>query len=454
MVSKVSNASNASNASNKAIGNTGQRVAAYLINVLALLGFGLATYWMGLLHANKADIDQTRLWVLCGLLAIISLSILAAHVQKIIRLSIPPIREITPPPPSVQHTQRPAQSTDAVDPADSTSTEQFDSENQLEHAPIALFSVKSHAAVHPLNAHARRLLAPGRVTEKNQFFDSLKSLKQQGRALIEFETERGIERALVANNQIILQGESVQVIALMPVESELQLEAQNAWLKLLRVLIHEINNSLTPVASLSRTASELLEHEKALFEQSHADGAYRDLQTALEAIHRRSSGLSDFVNHTRDLTNLKPAHPQRIALATLFAQLESLFAPSWKNRGGSLTWACEPQNLEVIVDPLQLEQALINLIQNAYDATANTSAAHLDIQAALTHGSRLKIEITDNGKGINEEHLSHIFTPFFTTKDKGSGIGLALTRQLIQNNNGTVRYAQSVKGGARFIITL
>jgi signal transduction histidine kinase len=115
---------------------------------------------------------------------------------------------------------------------------------------------------------------------------------------------------------------------------------------------------------------------------------------------------------------------------------------------------CDPDNIEVIVDPLQLEQALINLIQNAYDATDNIAQASLHIHAKLTHGARLSIEIIDNGTGISEEHLPHIFTPFFSTKEKGSGIGLALARQLIQNNNGTVRYAQSVGGGARFIITL
>jgi len=416
-----------------------ERKTAGFISVLALFGFGLASYWAGQLHAHKIEAEQIRLWVLCALLGLISLALFLGHIKKIIRLSLPPIRDVSPPPPRANH---------------GTEVEPFDSANQLEHAPIALFSVKPQAAVHPLNAHARRLLAPGRVTEKNQFFNSLKSLKPQGRALIEFETERGIERALVASNQITLQGQSEQVIALMPVESELQLEAQNAWLKLLRVLIHEINNSLTPVASLSRTASELLDHKKALFEQHHADNEYQDLQTALEAIHRRSSGLSDFVNHTRDLTNLAPANPKRVHLATLFAQLESLFAPSWKNRGGSLRFACEPPNSEVIVDPLQLEQALINLIQNAYEATADIQQASLDIRATLTHGARLKIDIIDNGKGIHEDHLPHIFTPFFSTKEKGSGIGLALTRQLIQNNNGTVRYAQSLNGGARFIIIL
>ncbi|MBC3874014.1 sensor histidine kinase [Undibacterium flavidum] len=425
---------------------TRQRRTAQLFSVFALSGFGFATYWAGLLHANKAEADQARAWVLCALLASISVITLLVTIKKIIRLSLTPIIEKTPALPSGDRTSQSDQAT------------QSHFENRIEHAPIALFSLKRDKPVQALNTNARRLLAPGRVLEKDLLLSTLQSLKPQGRALIEFETERGIERALASSNQIIVQGETEQLIALMPVESELQLEAQNAWLKLLRVLIHEINNSLTPVASLSRTVSEELTNHQHLFtpdlSQVQVANTYQDLQSALEAIHRRAAGLSDFVNHTRDLTNLAPAKPKRVLLTTLFSQLESLFAPDWKKRGGTLTFTCDPDNIEVIVDPLQLEQALINLIQNAYDATDDIVQASLHIHAKLTHGARLSIEVIDNGKGINEEHLPHIFTPFFSTKEKGSGIGLALTRQLIQNNNGTVRYAQSVGGGAKFIITL
>jgi signal transduction histidine kinase len=425
---------------------TRQGRTAQLISILALAGFGFATYWAGLLQANKTEADQARAWVLCALLASISLITLFNNIRKIVRLSLPPIIDKAPALPSTGQVGQPDEATPS----------HF--ENRIEHAPIALFSIQNDKPAHALNTNARRLLAPGRVIEKDRFLSALQSVKPQGRVLIEFETERGIERALASSNQIIVRGESEQLIALMPVESELQLEAQNAWLKLLRVLIHEINNSLTPVASLSRTVSEELASHQHLFStaltQNQTANTYQDLQTALEAIHRRAAGLSDFVNHTRDLTNLAPANPKRVLLKTIFSQLESLFAPDWRKRGGQFQLVCDPDNIEVIVDPLQLEQALINLIQNAYDATENIEKASLHIHAKLTHGARLSIEIIDNGTGISEEHLPHIFTPFFSTKEKGSGIGLALARQLIQNNNGTVRYAQSVGGGARFIITL
>jgi C4-dicarboxylate-specific signal transduction histidine kinase len=97
---------------------------------------------------------------------------------------------------------------------------------------------------------------------------------------------------------------------------------------------------------------------------------------------------------------------------------------------------------------------LINLMKNAAEATADTPNPSLTLHAKLTRGGRLRLEISDNGPGVPEDLVSQIFTPFFSTKEKGSGIGLALVRQLIQGNGGTVRYAHRVQGGAQFILTI
>jgi C4-dicarboxylate-specific signal transduction histidine kinase len=108
--------------------------------------------------------------------------------------------------------------------------------------------------------------------------------------------------------------------------------------------------------------------------------------------------------------------------------------------------------LELMADPGQLEQALINLLKNAAEATADLPEPKASMRARLVRGGRLCIEIMDNGSGVPAELIGHIFTPFFSTKDKGSGIGLAMVRQLIHANGGTVRYAHSTAGGARFLI--
>lgn len=317
-------------------------------------------------------------------------------------------------------------------------------EARLEHAPIALFRI-DHAtgdgAVAPLNAAARRLLAPGRASAPQELHHLLAAQAAGQRQLVSFDTERGAERALVAVSTLSMQGTAQRLAALMPVESQLEAEALNAWRELVQVLTHEIMNSLTPVASLSRTACGLLDEAQAgLPPDIHAD-----LGTALDAIARRAASLVDFVGSYRSLSTVPAAQPQRVVLEDLFERLHALLEPQWQ---GKLTFSVEPASLEVMIDPGQLEQALINLLKNA--AEAGTQA---QVSARLSRGGRLRIEVADNGAGVPEALAAHIFTPFFSTKKQGRGIGLAMVRHLAHANGGTVRYARPVGAGARFILT-
>jgi signal transduction histidine kinase len=113
--------------------------------------------------------------------------------------------------------------------------------------------------------------------------------------------------------------------------------------------------------------------------------------------------------------------------------------------------------LELMADPGQLEQALVNLVKNAAEATEGVATPQLDVSARLARGGRLRIEVCDNGPGVREDVVKDIFTPFFSTKtktgSKGSGIGLSMVRQLVYRNGGAIRYARSVGSGARFIVT-
>lgn len=325
-------------------------------------------------------------------------------------------------------------------------------EARLEHAPIALFRIdglEDEGQVAPLNANARKLVAPGRASDPAALYRQLVAQPGERRALVQFETERGTERALVSMSALTLQGRPQRLAALMPVESELEAEALNAWRQLVHVLTHEIMNSLTPVASLSRTAYDLLDELRDTLPLEV--GA--DLATALDAISRRAGSLVDFVASYRSLSNLPAAQPERVRLAALFERLDALVGPLWRARGGDVEFSVEPVSLELMVDPGQLEQALINLLKNAFEATAGNPAARARVGARLVRGARLRIEVADDGPGVPETLAAHIFTPFFTTKKQGGGIGLAMVRQLVHGNGGTVRYARALGQGARFVIT-
>ncbi|NML60493.1 ATP-binding protein [Massilia sp. RP-1-19] len=324
-------------------------------------------------------------------------------------------------------------------------------ESQLEHAPIALFRILPSRldAVEPVNASARRLLAPGRASDVPAVHRALAELAVGQRRVIDFDTERGTERALATANAMTVDGEPQRLVALMPMEDELEAEAMQAWQKLVHVLTHEIMNSLTPVASLSQTSRELLRGASASLPADIAG----DLDIALDAISRRADSLTQFVSGYRTLASVPEARPQRIAVSRMFAGLSALVGPAWQARGGRAIFVVEPDSLELMADPGQLEQALVNLIKNAAEASAGQAVPEVRISARLARGGRLHIAVSDNGPGVPDDLIAAIFTPFFSTREKGSGIGLAMVRQLVHRNGGAVRYARSLGGGARFIIT-
>jgi len=325
-------------------------------------------------------------------------------------------------------------------------------EARLEHAPVALFGIDGgdgdeYGRVLPMNANARKLVAPGRASDAAALYRQLAGQSCGERALLQFETERGTERALATVSMLTLHGRPQRLAALMPVESELEAEALNAWRQLVHVLTHEIMNSLTPVASLSRTARDLVEEARPAL----PGDVVADLGTALDAIGRRADSLTGFVASYRSLSNVPVARLERVPLAALFARLDALVAPAWRARGGEVEFSVEPASLELMADPGQLEQALINLLKNAFEATGPRGRAR--VRARLARGARLRIEVDDDGPGVPDALVAHIFTPFFTTRKLGGGIGLAMVRQLVHGNGGTVRYARAVSRGARFVIT-
>ncbi len=322
-------------------------------------------------------------------------------------------------------------------------------ESQLEHAPIALFRMSDTHSAEPLNVNARRLLAPGRASDLDALRRTLAGLVPGRRSMIDVDTEQGVERALATASTLSIEGQPQRLVALTPMENELAAEAMQAWQRLVHVLTHEIMNSLTPVASLSHSARDMVQGVRASLPADVAD----DLATALDAIGRRAASLTHFVSGYRALASVPQAAPQRVVVQEMFARLSALIAPAWQARGGSADFRVEPGSLELMADAGQLEQALVNLLQNAAEASAPQAAPQVTVNAKLARGGRLRIEVCDNGPGVPDDVIADIFTPFFSTKNKGSGIGLAMVRQLVHRNGGAVRYARSIGSGARFIIT-
>ncbi|MDL5031473.1 ATP-binding protein [Pelomonas sp. APW6] len=338
------------------------------------------------------------------------------------------------------------------------------SEALLDEAPVALWRCPSGGAPEALNGAARRWLAPGgardAATLLAQLHEHAEAASRQ-RSWLRVDTERGEERCLLASRAWIQDGQLGWLLALQPLESALEAETLRAWRQLVHVLTHEIMNSLTPIASLARSAQEL--QAEALPPAAAcgpgADEASRaDLQLALEAIARRAEALSRFVGDYRRISDWPDPMLEPVPLQALFDRLAQLLSARWQARGGALHFELPASGLLLTADAGQLEQVLLNLLGNAEQATQDECRPEAWVQARLGRGGRLRIEVRDNGPGVPPGLERDIFLPFFSTRPRDAtqgarGIGLAVVRQLVHGMGGTVRLHRPAQGGACFVLS-
>lgn len=218
-----------------------------------------------------------------------------------------------------------------------------------------------------------------------------------------------------------------------------------AWQKLISVLTHEIMNSIAPIISLSETLSEQggmesfgrqenpeKENRETSNEQEDPE-RYRIMQQAMETIHRRSKGLLSFVENYRKLTRLPRPMKQPIHMDSLIRSIQQLIAPT----GIKFTYSVYPAQLILNADKEMVEQLLINLLKNADEACDGLSEKKIDLRAEMV-GDIVQLTVSDNGQGISPEALDKIFIPFYSTKSRGSGIGLSLCRQIVTRHKGKI----------------
>ena len=238
------------------------------------------------------------------------------------------------------------------------------------------------------------------------------------------------------------------------IQSELDGAQLQAWQDLVRVLTHEIMNSITPVASLAKTAVDLLDDAKSKV-QDHPDVVEElgDVSDAVQTVARRSDGLTHFVGSYRRLTRLPPPNKTRIKLSDLFEQVNKIATQHWQKNGIQLTTDVSPTGLEIHADIDMIEQLLINILQNAEQALDGHNHPLVSMRGTLNKRGHVTIEIADNGPGIPDDIAKKIFVPFFTTKREGSGVGLALTRQVMIAHGGSVKLEKPDTGGALFRLT-
>jgi len=329
----------------------------------------------------------------------------------------------------------------------------------IAHVPVALISVSDGGKVQLLNTAARRLFetpltdASQFARHGQQFNVGIESLTAGSSAILRMERTAGALLLKAAATDVSMRGSRYRLISLQNIENEMSAHELAAWQTVIRVMAHEVMNSLTPVSSLAATAHELVREavEKTAANDPRA-ATLADAHAALETVARRSEGLLHFVQNHHRLTKRLTAQIQVTPVRRVFARLQRLLANELAGRGVQMTMSVEPETLELAVDVDLLDQALINLVRNAIDALRDTADGVITLAARRDPDGRIALSVADNGPGIAPEQREKVFVPFYTTKRQGSGIGLTIVRQIATAHGARVDIAQSPGGGA--LVTL
>lgn len=239
--------------------------------------------------------------------------------------------------------------------------------------------------------------------------------------------------------ELRIRGNDVKLLTLQNIQPELQKQELEAWQNLTRVLRHEIMNSITPISSLTSTLKDILEYDLTQKENHYElkqEGA-EDLKEGLNTIENRSKGLIKFIDAYREYTSLPNPKIKTVRLKDMIEKVSMLMRQEMKKNNITFHYECHSEYLTIQADEEMIEQVLINLLKNAAEAFVQSKDPRIELIGRYD-GSHIKIEVIDNGPGIIPEAISRIFVPFYTTKKSGSGIGLSLSRQIMQLHHGTI----------------
>ena len=320
----------------------------------------------------------------------------------------------------------------------------------IQHVGIGLFSFNNDGKIEFINNAAKKILnvsSLNNISALNKINKSLaekiSELKSGDKVIVKYAEDNELVQLMVYASTFKLKDQMYTIVSLQNIQSELEEQEMDAWQKLIRVLTHEIMNSITPISSLAATSNKLLSD----LSSSTLKGidSLDDIISANNTILKRSEGLMHFVNNYRNLTKIPRPVFQIIQIKKLFDRIDTLLKKELSEKGISLQCNVEPLSLELTADPNLIEQVLINLIINSQHALEGINEAAIKLIASLDDKGKILIRVSDNGSGIPDEIQEKIFIPFFSTKKNGSGIGLSLSRQIIRAHGGTIR-VNSVPG--------
>jgi nitrogen fixation/metabolism regulation signal transduction histidine kinase len=323
----------------------------------------------------------------------------------------------------------------------------------LEHLATGIITYNDKGFILHANSAAKNLLSIEVLTHLQQIerkdqklYDIIKSMKPYERKLIAITAAEGeIQLSLKATSFKTKENELV-ILSIQDIKNELDEKEIDSWMKLIRVLMHEIMNSITPITSLSESLSNIYSSDgKAVSpEQVNVKTIATTLQ-GLNVIKEQGKGLMSFVESYRKLTRVPEPVKKIFRVSDLMSRVQVLYNSLENSGRTNLSVSMADPDLEIFADQNLISQVLINLLKNALEANENNTSGKIKISASAGVKNHPEICVSDNGPGIPEENIDEIFVPFFTTRQNGSGIGLSLSKQIMKIHGGNLK-VRSVPG--------
>jgi len=333
--------------------------------------------------------------------------------------------------------------------------------NIVQHIGIGLITFKSDGKIQIMNTAAKKLLKVNHAENidelssvSERLVEIFKKLRTGGRDLLRLEIGGDIVQMAVYAIELTLRGDEFKLVSIQNIQNELEEKEMEAWQNLVRVLTHEIMNSVTPISSLANTVQEELNIQLANGKDVNTmtNEEVEDIHLAIQTIKKRSHGLIRFVQDFRNLTHIPKPKIGDVNVKRLLEEMVRLLQKEIESHDVSLNVRIDPENLVIQADKDLIEQVLINLIKNALQSFDEQTNKLVELSAYVDEKSRPIISVKDNGNGIEEEALEKIFIPFFTTKKTGSGIGLSLSRQIMRQHHGLLGVKTKLDEGTEFFL--
>jgi nitrogen fixation/metabolism regulation signal transduction histidine kinase len=329
-------------------------------------------------------------------------------------------------------------------------------EHVIKHVETGLIAWDKRERVQLLNQAAKKILQIPHVSTlqglkavHQDLPARLIDLKPGHQEVLKIYEGSEIKNLYIQASEFAIQGEWIRLVSLQNIHPELEEKEVEAWQRLIKVLTHEIVNSVGPIKLLSSGLMKTLAPDRRTRKPDDLSGEeLENIHAGLKAIYSRSQGLSRFVDDYKTVTEIPKPDIRLVRIEDLIREVLDLIRRGQSAANVEMVMDVRPSGLTIPMDKKMVEQILINLVKNAVYALDDHSSPRIVFRAYEEEGRKL-IEVSDNGSGIPFNILDYVFMPFFTTKKNGSGIGLTLSRQLMKTQKGQLKIYSKEGEGTR-----